>query len=954
MIEAFADQMGVTVKYGSVTRRGFSALVLKRLDIRLPDSPDEQYFIRCARAEAEADLWALLRGKPALRSVAVFEPEVRLVLGEDGQLALPSGLRARSESEAAEGLPRLFSSAIELSIHNGILTFVDERRDATLVLEQVQGSFESGDRIGLRLRGSPADVPLGWISLATAEGGVGYSFEVGSLPGPFVDQWLLNGADLVRGGEVDATLLVRLARTGDLGVLGTVGFHSLKVRDVPDYLGPLTGTAHVDLTRYMESSTVSVKRISVETDSVSASIDGEVALTDGSPSGTITARITKYPFDRLIEPVVADRLPQLEQPRIRFTRGTTMTVRLRFPTGKRVPACRIESPGWWCSGTVAGAAFRFDFGDSSAEWNENGEEFTADAALSAGTVQLTRLDETIRLPKGTVDVDGRRIQFDGIECKALGGVIGVLGSVTLDDEPTLDLRFEADQIDAVRFGKVIRASRLFTGGRCDVRGHVYGSPARPVVTGTLNVTDTELRWSPWAEKTAGMAGTAEARYDRSADPMSLVIENARLGNAELTGTLEFGSDHKVRQVTLEIDGDSPTDLAPLFRLPLDISGQGKTKFTVAYTRAGDTRQTDLVATGTKMVAAPRGADSPVVTADDVRITIRPRGKTSPTDFDIYAREARIPETIAEMRKWLAAFRTPGPDSQFQSNLVIRADRIWCGRADARNLYARLTISPQQIQWHNLTFAPYGGSLTAHHNLIRDSGRYVTDASWKEVSLKQFLAWVMNQEAYVDGEFAGEINVKGESGKPDSREGTGYFEVLRGAVDPVFMAARFGGIETPETPAPIQFDRMYTSVKIEGNVIRTPDITIAKEGITFDASGYVSLDGEVEYEINIVLSPEVQDQIPLIREKKIIPLPQFFQTDLPLHFKVERKAGKLMGTVEDRRLSIRLLEDTFRMGSDVVEVGSDVVGTGVKVIEWPARLLYEVFQYLPKPRDNGSQ
>ena len=104
----------------------------------------------------------------------------------------------------------------------------------------------------------------------------------------------------------------------------------------------------------------------------------------------------------------------------------------------------------------------------------------------------------------------------------------------------------------------------------------------------------------------------------------------------------------------------------------------------------------------------------------------------------------------------------------------------------------------------------------------------------------------------------------------------------------------------------------------------------------------------------MLSPEIQDQIPLIREKKIVPLPRFAKTDLPLRFKVERKAGKITGTVEDRRLSIRLLEDTFEMGSEMVGVGSDVVEAGVKVLDLPRQLLYEVLQYLPKPRNNGSQ
>jgi len=213
---------------------------------------------------------------------------------------------------------------------------------------------------------------------------------------------------------------------------------------------------------------------------------------------------------------------------------------------------------------------------------------------------------------------------------------------------------------------------------------------------------------------------------------------------------------------------------------------------------------------------------------------------------------------------------------------------------------------------------------------------------------------MNWEPYVDGEFAGEISVKGESGNPESREGTGHIEVVRGAVDPVFLAARLGGIETPETPAPIQFDRMDTSIRIDGNIIRTPDITIAKEGIKFDASGYVTLDGEVQYELDIVLSPEVQDQIPLIREKKIIPLPRFAQRDLPLRFKVERKAGELTSRIEDRRLSVRLLEDTFEMGGEVVDVGSDVVETSVKMLDLPRQLFYEVLQYLPKSRKNDEQ
>jgi len=947
MIAAFADRLGVTVEYGSATLDGGGTLVLTGVNIYLPEGSAEEYFLRCARAEAEADLWALLRGEPALRRVDVLEPQLRLVLGKDGRIALPSGLRAPTGPAAEKVGPHIFRSGTELSVQDGTLAFIDERRDETLTLEDVRGTFSTEDRPGLELRGIPADAPLAWISVATDDGVDVLRVQAGSLPGSFIDKWVLDGSDLVRGGELDGLLSVRLARNGDLGLRGTVEFRRLDVKDVPAYLGRLTGTAHLDVAKYHDEARYSIQRVEVETDTVAGTVEGELSLAGDTSAGTLTVKLDKFPFERLAESELARRLPQLDRPRVWFDPGTRLIAQLRLPLSRKVPACRAETPGWRFSAVAAGGGLELEFGDTTANWGEDGEGFTAGARLTGGTVELDAVNETVRVTQGALDVDGARIQFSSLALAALGGAVSAWGSVTVDDPVALDLDYEARRVDAVRFGQTVGAERLFTGGRCDVRGKVYGPPERPVVTGELNLVETELRWSRWFEKKVGVLGTARTRYDRTGDRPNLVIESARLGDVGLTGRLEFGSDNTVRQIRLDFDSAAPAGLGTLFRLPLDIDGRGRSTFTVAYTTEEGVTPVELVGTASELVTVPRGADAPDVTGTDVKITIHPGTAGSATDFDVYARAATVPETIAEMQTWLAAFRTPASKSQYQSNLVVRADSVSCGRADARGLYGRFTISPDRLRCDSFTVAPYKGSLTAHYDLDRASGRYTGDMAWKQVALEQFLAWVMNDKPYVVGELAGRIEIKGELDNPDSRTGGGYIEVTRGEVDPLVLAARLQGAQPPETPVPIEFKRLHTSVEIEGNTIHTPDITIDKEGLTFNGSGSVTLDGEADYELNIVLAPELVDQIPLLTKRQLIPLPPFAQSKLPLRFRIQRKAGEVTGSVEDRRFHIQLLERT-------VEVSSDAVDTGVKVLELPAQLLYQVLQYIPKARRNNSE
>jgi len=946
MVATFADQLGVTINYTSITRRGANTLVITGLSISLPDTPGDRPFLSCARAEAEGNMWALLRGKPALRRVAVFEPELRLVLDADGRVALPRGLTVEPDVAAEQGI-RLFRSGIELSIEDGTLTFVDERRDVTLVLKRVEGVFETGDRTGFRLTGRPADVPLGRLSIATAESGEAFAVTADSLPAGFVDKWLLNGAGLLRAGQIDVDLAVRLAETGDVGVLGTIRFHRLDVKQAPDYLEPLTGTARIDLTRFFEHSNVVVRSASVETDSVAGAVEGEIAVHDGSPTGELTARITRFPFERVIEPVVADLMPGVVRPRVRFNRGSTLTVRIELPVDGRVPGGRVVSPGWRCSGTAAGNAFRLEFGETTVEWNPDGENLSASAMLQGGIINPARLDETIRVPHGTVDVDGSRIQFGSIEFTALGGSVGVSGSVSVEEPPTFELQYEAERIDAGRFGKAVGADRLFAGGRCDVRGKVYGSPERPVVTARLNVTDTRLRWNRWFEKPAGIMATGTVQYDSTGVQPYLLIENTELGDAALTGKLVFGKSRNVDQIDLTFDAANPVALSPLFNLPIDIDGRGAARFTVEYRRDAASRRVELVATADDVTTVPAGADGPAVSGKTVTFTVHPGLNGASTSYDIDAGQTEIPETVADMIAWLDAFRGQAAGSRHEFELAVTADSVICGRADAKNLYARFMSSPERFQCRSMTLAPYEGTLTAHYDLDRKSRRYTSDVTWKEVSLKQFLAWAMNHESHTEGDFAGEVNLSGRLGEPETRQGRGYMEVVRGTVDPVFLAARLGGTEPPTTPTPIQFDRLHTDIEIDGNTIRTPNITIDKPGVGLDGSGYVDMDGEAKYEISIVLSPEVQDEIPMIKKRQIIPVPRFARSDLPLRFEVRREAGAFTGSVEDRRLQVKLLERT-------VEVGGEAVDAGVKVLELPAQLLYEVLQYLPKPRRENSQ
>ena len=135
------------------------------------------------------------------------------------------------------------------------------------------------------------------------------------------------------------------------------------------------------------------------------------------------------------------------------------------------------------------------------------------------------------------------------------------------------------------------------------------------------------------------------------------------------------------------------------------------------------------------------------------------------------------------------------------------------------------------------------------------------------------------------------------------------------------------------PPSLNFSRLNAQLSFNGDTVRTPTLLLESQGITIRGKGQFIKDGDMDYELQVAISPDVAQKIPLLRDSFNVGGHKLTQNDIELTFHVNGPTFNPSSAVAE------LPPVGVTLVSGAVEVTSDAI----KVIDIPRQILVDLFK-----------
>jgi hypothetical protein len=181
-----------------------------------------------------------------------------------------------------------------------------------------------------------------------------------------------------------------------------------------------------------------------------------------------------------------------------------------------------------------------------------------------------------------------------------------------------------------------------------------------------------------------------------------------------------------------------------------------------------------------------------------------------------------------------------------------------------------TVSENGVKWPWIRTAPRsataGSRARTSSNASRKPVRYAADLGKRrhQVLSSPTSAWTTSSPVLIDGQ----VTYGMDRDDPGTLKGDGEFTISEGQFSADFvinLIERQMQGETTTLPPSLKFERLYSKVNFEGDVVKTPKVELDAEGIIVRGNGQYVNDGDMDYTLNLSISPETAAQIPALRD-----------------------------------------------------------------------------------------
>jgi len=135
------------------------------------------------------------------------------------------------------------------------------------------------------------------------------------------------------------------------------------------------------------------------------------------------------------------------------------------------------------------------------------------------------------------------------------------------------------------------------------------------------------------------------------------------------------------------------------------------------------------------------------------------------------------------------------------------------------------------------------------------------------------------------------------------------------------------------PAALQFETASSKVRIEGDHIYTEGLVIQLPGMKVTGEGVWVMEGDMDYNVNIAVTPDMAEQLPILRDSFNVEGFRMTQRDIELGFHITgptfSPTGELAGMPP--------------VGVTLVSGAAEMTGEAMKLLDTPRQMLFSIFR-----------
>ena len=892
----------------------------------------------------EVDAVELLYGNLSIRRFQLNRADIRLSqAAESNWFATPLGDIAQAAGVGKHVAFRVTGRDCAVTIARGAdqepLELVHVDYDVTRLADQTEIRGHGGGQVA----GASGNRLVTLDAAYTSPEVFSLSANLGGLtPGDITTYWPAF-AQYAKAGTIGlgADLEAREERPLDVDI--RIRFDALELAGLPLPATPVSGTVAVLGEFDRATQRLTLRKASTETADLALDAEGTIDLSPDSPILDLRLHSDHLPW----EAAMGQWLPAEIQER----GSLQLDLRERYAVDLSL-AGAWPKPKITLQATSPAGAFHFEpkgrgaprvdgeFSNLAVLWDSGTRNVSVQARISETAVEHTETGLSAHEVSGDVNVAGGAVELASAEAEIMGAAVRgnaayspASGAVTFAAEGSV-----ADVQKAL--GSSIRFAGIT--GPADLRCNGTLSPKRIAIDLSANATQTEIGHSWWFNKPPGVgAGLQSLSIEIAPKKHMKISGTANIDAAAINGTLDFSHVDGAWQIdSARARCDSATigTLNKILRIPYTATGGTASNIALDWRRepsgleiTGAIDHLTLVAAGADIPFILRGVEVSVDTVlannhIEGALTLSVAEGEAPPLGKTWFVPMR-PQDLEEAKRY------PPIPSDWSYNIKAATLRLppWQGKGFSGQAFSR----PGASGINNFHASVDDGQIEGNYRF--ESGENIShlDAKWQQIPTSYLLQHLKFPEVLA-GTVTGDIDYSVDHDDPGTLSGTGNFDVRDGRFSSDFLFSRFGDNVTAGlgglSPS-LRFTRLHSDLKLQGDRVQTDSLRFEAEGVTISGKGGVVIGGDMDYTLEVEMTPEVAQQIPALVQNFNLEGHRLTQNRIDLAFRLTGPAFAPTGAVASLP----------PIGVTLISGAAEVTSEAVKIIDIPRQILIDLFK-----------
>jgi hypothetical protein len=724
---------------------------------------------------------------------------------------------------------------------------------------------------------------------------------------------------------------------------------SVALREQPVFLNPeATGEVTILANYDLATSILTFLTAKADSDQLRGALEGSISFATESPVFDLSLEATRFPVEGLVSYALSRRTDTLGEVAVELEEPCSIQVALQGTSADPKFSGGIRAAG----GTV-----KFSPSDPNipnADIRLGASEITWDPETKVPKGQFTILDGSLSIPRtklvakrlaGLGQIHDGSVQFETLNADLVGyPCVATLDYHWLKRSGTFSLAGGLANIESTPLANAIKGTQLAGAVNVQCTGEI--NPNSIVASGIVDATQAQIDYEWWFRKPRGIgaAGKVSVKFDPR-DRVEIKVSDGEVASSHLEADLLMTfakTEWLLQNITASVKRLDLMAVGKCLQIPYTVTGTAATEGFFRWDRVDNRKFFVNSSMGCRIAdlsAQANGSDSPIVVKNgELRVELSRRDDERNGILSLNTAKASLPRLGTS---WFQPLEPPAAlRERYQSG-----PRRWTYKVTAGNL----DLPP----WKGTDFkgdGHFGAGSTAleHYSAKVDDGTiegsyssrtadnsYETSATWQNVPSSYFIDY-LKLPTLLAGNMDGEVNYSADRDDPSSRTGSGSFHIKDGQFSADYLIPWIEGRVDDSIavmPGWLKFQELSSKLAFERDKIKTPEIVLQSEGFQIKADGQFITDGDMDYDLQISLEPEVAQRIESLKTYFNIQGHRLAQQNINLAFHVTGP------TFNPRSQLAKSPGASVTLISGALEVTNEAI----KVIDLPRRLLLDLLK-----------